>query len=54
MQFGVIDILTVLLVTIGPLKALIVFASLTAKADASFRRQVAIKTVTSSTSRCRR
>jgi multiple antibiotic resistance protein len=46
MQFGVIDIITVLLVTIGPLKALIVYATLTAKADADFRRQVAIKTVT--------
>ena len=46
MQFGVIDIITVLLVTIGPLKALIVYATLTARADADFRRQVAIKTVT--------
>jgi multiple antibiotic resistance protein len=49
MQFGVVDILTVLLVTIGPLKALIVFATLTAKADTAFRRQVAIKTVTTAT-----
>ena len=46
MQFGIVDILTVLLVTIGPLKALIVYASLTANADAAFRREVAIKTVT--------
>jgi multiple antibiotic resistance protein len=46
MQFGILDIVTVLLVTIGPLKALIVYATLTARADADFRRQVAIKTVT--------
>jgi multiple antibiotic resistance protein len=46
MQFGILDIITVLLVTIGPLKALIVYATLTATADADFRRQVAIKTVT--------
>ena len=45
MQFGILDIITVLLVTIGPLKALIVYATLTARADADFRRQVAIKTV---------
>jgi multiple antibiotic resistance protein len=49
MRFGIIDIITVLLVTIGPLKALIVYATLTAKADAEFRRQVAIKTVTTAT-----
>jgi multiple antibiotic resistance protein len=46
MQFGILDIITVLLVTIGPLKALIIYATLTARADADFRRQVAIKTVT--------
>jgi len=46
MQFGILDIITVLLVTIGPLKALIVYGTLTARADADFRRQVAIKTVT--------
>jgi multiple antibiotic resistance protein len=49
MQFGVVDVLTVLLVTIGPLKALIVYATPTAKADTDFRRQVAIKTVTTAT-----
>jgi multiple antibiotic resistance protein len=42
---GIVDIVTILLVTIGPLKALIVYASLTAEADVDFRRQVAIKTV---------
>ena len=49
MQFGVIDIVTILLVTIGPLKALIVYATLTASADAEFRRKVAIKTVITAT-----
>ena len=42
---GIVDIVTILLVTIGPLKALIVYASLTAEADVDFRRQVAIRTV---------
>jgi multiple antibiotic resistance protein len=42
---GIIDVVTILLVTIGPLKALIVYASLTAEADVDFRRQVAIRTV---------
>lgn len=45
MQFGFIDILTILLVTVGPLKALIVFGTLTATADSDFRRQVANRTV---------
>lgn len=45
MPFGIADIIVILLITIGPLKATIVFATLTAKADSAFRRQVAIKTV---------
>lgn len=45
MPFGIADIFVILLITIGPLKATIVYATLTAKADAAFRRQVAIKTV---------
>jgi multiple antibiotic resistance protein len=49
MQLGILDIITVLLVTIGPIKALIVYATLMATADADFRRQVAIKTVTTAT-----
>lgn len=49
MTFGIVDIATLLLVTVGPLKALIVFATLTARADAGFRRQVAIRTVTVAT-----
>ncbi|MGH6919773.1 MAG: MarC family protein [Geminicoccaceae bacterium] len=42
---GIVDIVTILLVTIGPLKALIVYASLTAEADVEFRREVAVRTV---------
>jgi hypothetical protein len=38
MPFGFVDILTVLLVTVGPLKALIVFGTLTATAEPAFRR----------------
>ena len=49
MTFGMVDIATILLVTVGPLKALIVFATLTARAEADFRRQVAIRTVTVAT-----
>jgi multiple antibiotic resistance protein len=45
MQFGFVDILTILLVTVGPLKALIVFATLAAKAEPAFRREVANRTV---------
>jgi multiple antibiotic resistance protein len=45
MQLGIVDIVTLLLVTVGPLKALIVFGSLTARSDSAFRRQVAIRTV---------
>jgi multiple antibiotic resistance protein len=46
MPLGFVDILTILLVTVGPLKALIVFATLTAKAEPAFRREVANRTVT--------
>lgn len=49
MPFGIADIVVILLITIGPLKATIVFATLTAKASAAFRRQVAIKTVITAT-----
>jgi small neutral amino acid transporter SnatA (MarC family) len=42
MPFGIADIFVILLITIGPMKAAIVFATLTAKSDAAFRRQVAI------------
>jgi multiple antibiotic resistance protein len=49
MTLGIVDIATILLVTVGPLKALIVFATLTGRAEADFRRQVAIRTVTVAT-----
>ncbi len=45
-DLGLADILVILLITIGPLKAAIVYAKLTAKADSAFKRQVAFKTVT--------
>jgi len=49
MELGVLDILMIFFVTIGPLKATIVFAGLTANADPGFRRSVAIKTVVTAT-----
>jgi multiple antibiotic resistance protein len=49
MTLGIVDIATILLVTVGPLKALIVFATLTGRAEADFRRRVAIRTVTVAT-----
>ncbi|MBE9486567.1 MAG: MarC family protein [Chloroflexi bacterium] len=49
MELGALDILMVLLVTIGPLKAVIVYTTLTADADPGFRRSVAIKTVVTAT-----
>ena len=45
-DMGLADIFVILLITIGPLKAAIVYAKLTAKADSAFKRQVAFKTVT--------
>jgi multiple antibiotic resistance protein len=45
MPLGFVDILSILLVTVGPLKALIVFATLAAKAEPEFRREVANRTV---------
>ncbi|MGJ4855028.1 MarC family protein [Labrys sp. La1] len=44
-DIGLADIFVILLITIGPLKAAIVYAKLTGKADAAFKRQVAFKTV---------
>jgi multiple antibiotic resistance protein len=49
MQFGAVDIFTILLITIGPMKAMIVFAALTARADTAFRRRVAIRAVATAT-----
>ncbi len=52
MELGIPDILMIFLVTIGPLKATIVYASLTATADAAFKREVAVKTVLTATIVC--
>lgn len=49
---GLADIFVILLITIGPLKAAIIYAKLTGKADSAFKRQVAIKTVTVATIVC--
>jgi multiple antibiotic resistance protein len=51
-DMGLADIFVILLITIGPLKAAIVYAKLTAKADTAFKRQVAFKTVTVATIVC--
>lgn len=45
MDLGLADIFIILLVTIGPLKATLVYATLTQDTDAAFKREVAIKTV---------
>lgn len=51
-DMGLADIFVILLITIGPLKAAIVYAKLTGKADFAFKRQVAFKTVTVATIVC--
>jgi multiple antibiotic resistance protein len=45
MPIGIVDVIVILLVTIGPLKALIVYATVTQGADAALRRQIAFRTV---------
>ncbi len=52
MTFGIIDILVVLLITIGPTKASVFFVGMTAEADQSLKRQIAIRTVTTSAAIC--
>jgi multiple antibiotic resistance protein len=52
MELGLADILVIFLVTLGPIKATVVFASLTAGTDSAFRRSVATKTVLTATSVC--
>jgi multiple antibiotic resistance protein len=49
MKFGAVDIFTILLITIGPLKGMIVFAALTTRSDAAFRRKVAMRAVATAT-----
>jgi hypothetical protein len=51
LELGYADIFVILLITIGPLKAAIVYAKLTGGQDPAFSRQVAIKTVTVATIR---
>jgi multiple antibiotic resistance protein len=45
MPIGLVDIIVILLITVGPLKALIVYATITGGADAALRRKIAFKTV---------
>lgn len=45
MTIGIADIVVILLITIGPLKALIVYATITGGAEAALRRQIAFRTV---------
>lgn len=45
MPIGLVDIIVILLITVGPLKALIVYATITGGADAAMRRKIAFKTV---------
>jgi multiple antibiotic resistance protein len=45
MKLGAVDIFTILLITIGPLKGMIVYAALMAKADLALRRKVALRAV---------
>jgi multiple antibiotic resistance protein len=45
MPIGIADIILIFLITIGPLKALIVYATLAGGADAALRRQIAFRTV---------
>jgi multiple antibiotic resistance protein len=45
-DFGIADIIALLFVTIGPLKAAIVYTKLTATAGPALRRQIAFSTVT--------
>ena len=45
MPIGLVDVIVILLITVGPLKALIVYATITGGADAALRRKIAFKTV---------
>ena len=43
---GFLDVLVILLITIGPTKAAAVYLAMTAGTEPAFKRQVAIRTVT--------
>ena len=45
MNLGIADVVAILVITIGPLKAAIVYATLTANADKALRRAIAFRTV---------
>ena len=49
MDFGVVDLFVIFLITLGPLKSAIVYVTLTADADAGFKRRIAIRTVLTAT-----
>ena len=49
MDFGIVDLFVIFLITLGPLKSAIVYVTLTADADAGFRRRIAIRTVLTAT-----
>lgn len=44
-QLGIVDVIVILLITIGPIKATIIYAGLTANADKPLKRAIALKTV---------
>lgn len=45
MNFGFSELFVIFLITLGPLKSAIVYVTMTADADAGFRRRIAIRTV---------
>jgi len=45
MNFGISELFVIFLITLGPLKSAIVYVTLTADAEASFKRSIAIRTV---------
>ena len=49
MDFGIVDLFVIFLITLGPLKSSIVYVTLTADADAGLRRSIAIRTVLTAT-----
>ena len=49
MDFGIVDLFVIFLITLGPLKSAIVYVTLTADADAGLRRSIAIRTVLTAT-----
>ena len=49
MNFGFYELFVIFLITLGPLKSAIVYVTLTADADAGFRRRIAIRTVLTAT-----